>query len=68
MRRVASYDCSPLAPPSHPTFPYPPPASATACSHNATFLRQWLDKHVEDCGEILKKPCLVEEFGKILGR
>jgi hypothetical protein len=36
--------------------------------HNTTFLRQWVDKHVEDCDALLKKPCLVEEFGKTMGR
>lgn len=35
-------------------------------NHNATFHRQWVEQHVEDCQTMLKKPCLLEEFGKKL--
>ncbi|KAL4422049.1 hypothetical protein ABPG77_004865 [Micractinium sp. CCAP 211/92] len=35
-------------------------------NHNATFHRLWVDQHVEDCKTMLKKPCLLEEFGKKL--
>jgi hypothetical protein len=44
------------------------PSACPGRRHNQTFLRQWVDKHVEDCDALLKKPCLVEEFGKTMGR
>ncbi|PSC71493.1 mannan endo-1,4-beta-mannosidase [Micractinium conductrix] len=36
-------------------------------THNATFHRKWVEQHYEDCATLLKKPCLLEEFGKRLG-
>ncbi|PRW56573.1 mannan endo-1,4-beta-mannosidase 2-like [Chlorella sorokiniana] len=36
-------------------------------AHNHTFTRLWIESHVKDCQEMLKKPCLLEEFGHALG-
>ena len=55
--------------PDHPPTPCPhPPRCAALRSHNHSFHRAWLGKHIDESGSQLKKPILIEEFGKILGR
>ncbi len=46
-------------------------ACAFACSRwcsggNRSFYKGWLGQHTEQAGSVLKKPLLLEEFGKML--
>jgi hypothetical protein len=38
------------------------------CSEDPEFSTRWIRDHIEDAAQKLKKPLLLEEFGKKLGR
>lgn len=45
-----------------------PPRADNWAIHNHSFHRAWLERHIEESASVLRKPILLEEFGKVLGR